>query len=148
MFAAVALLGASCYRAPAIAAPRRGALEATTTRSVAEASHAALGAFTDYGLAIEQFRPDTGLVETRWFDIVLMETAATNFPAGERVVRFRFLATPDYAARVTRIFMEPLRPSVTDRMGGRRTEQLVPRDHPAMEAGRRLLDLIRDRLEP
>jgi hypothetical protein len=148
--AAVTLVTASCYRAPAIAGPRRGALEATTVRSVAEATHAALGAITDEGLSVEQFRPDTGLVETRWFDVAALETGAATFayPAQERLVRFRFLAVADPAAGATRLYLEPLRPSVTDRMGGRRSEQLVPRDHPAMAVGRRVLDRIHDRLEP
>lgn len=143
-----AAVGLACYRAPARTQPLAGALVAATSRSVAQATEAALAALSDDGIAIEQFRPDTGLVESAWFDVALLERAAIDYPAEERVVRFRFLAVADSAAGRTRIYLETLERFSIDPLGGRRRQRLVPGDHPAMELARRLLERTTSRLRP
>lgn len=139
------LLSLGCYRAPARTHPLPGALQATTSRSVREAARAALATFNDDGIGVEQFRPDTGLVESAWFDVSQLESSATDYPPDERIVRFRFLAVADSTGGPTRIYLEVVQQAV-DPMGGRHREREAPRDHPAMDVARRLMDRLTQRL--
>lgn len=139
------LLTLGCYRAPARTHPLPGALQATTERSVREAASAALATFNGDGIGVEQFRPDTGLVESAWFDVSRLETGALDYPPDERIVRFRFLATADTTGGPTRIYLEVVQPAV-DPLGGRRRERVAPPDHPAMDVARRLMDRLTLRL--
>ncbi|MEK6610001.1 MAG: hypothetical protein AABZ35_03675 [Gemmatimonadota bacterium] len=139
------ILFPACYRSPARSRPLPSAIQATTTRSVREASSAALAAFNADGIGIERFRPDTGLVESTWFDIANLETAARDYPRDEREVRFRFLAVADTMDGPVRLYLEVTQHAV-DPLGSRRREREAPRDHPAMDVARRLMDRVTGRL--
>lgn len=136
---------ASCYRVSARSQPYAGAIQATTTRGVREAASAALASFNEDGIGIEQFRPDTGLVESAWFDVANLVTSAYNYPSDERSVRFRFLAVADSMGGPVRLYMEVVQRGV-DAFGGRRREREAPGDHPAMDVARRLMQRVTDRL--
>ncbi len=125
--------------------PFPGALRATSTRSVREIAAAMLAAFNDYGIGLEQYRPDTGFVESAWFDVMSVDASVQNYPVDEREVRFRFLAVPDSMGGPTHVYLEVVQPG-GDPLGGRFREREVPADHPAMGLARRLMDRLTDRL--
>lgn len=125
--------------------PFPGALHTTSRHSVREIAAAALATFNDDGIGIEQYRPDTGFVESAWFDVMNLDPSVQNYPADEREVRFRFLAVPDSAGGPTHVYLEVVQPGV-DPLGGRFREREVPSDHPAMGLARRLMNRLTDRL--
>ena len=142
--AASALLLLGCYHAGRTH-PLPGALRATSTHSVREIATAALAALDEKGIAVEQYRPDTGLVESVWFDVSTLEARARDYPPGERGVRFRFIAVADTAGGATHIYLEVVQHGL-DPLGSRRSEREVPSDHPAMSVARQLMDRLTDRL--
>jgi hypothetical protein len=143
LLAALALAG--CYRLAARTGPAEGSIEVMLRRGYADAARAALQALNAEGIGIEQFRPDSGLVESVWYDIAQLEPAARDYPADERTVRFRFIAVPD-TARGTRMWVETLQASTIDPLGSRRRERPVPGDHPALRVARRLIEQVELRL--
>lgn len=125
--------------------PLPGALHTTSPHSVREIAAAALATLNAHGLSVEQYRPDTGLVESAWFDIMNLEPQAQSYPTDEREVRFRFLAFPDSAGGPTHVYLEVVQHGL-DPVGGRFREREVPSDHPAMQVARDLLQRVTDRL--
>ncbi len=125
--------------------PLPGALHTTSPHSVREIAAAALAILNGHGISIEQYRPDTGLVESAWFDVMMLEPRAQDYPADEREIRFRFLAFADSAGGPTNIYLEVVRHGM-DPLGGRLREREVPSDHPAMQVARDLLQRLTDRL--
>lgn len=145
LLAALLAVAAGCYHGAAPTGPREGALSATTRKSVREASQAALASLNDDGIGALYFRPDTGLVESDWTDLTPLESSVRDYPADERVARFRFVITLDSLGTTTKIYLEVLQPAV-DPLGNRRRERMVPSDHPAMDLARRMMDRLKERL--
>lgn len=142
---AAALVLTACYRAAARTGPAEGSLSVVVQRGYADAARAALQALNAEGIGIMQFRPDSGLVESAWYDIAQLEPSARDYPTDERTVRFRFVAVPD-SARGTRVWVETLQAATIDPLASRRRERHVASDHPALRTARRLLDQIELRL--
>jgi hypothetical protein len=142
--AASLLLLLGCYHGTRTH-PLPGALRATSTHSVREIAAAALATLNGHGISVEQYRPDSGLVESAWFDIVTLDPRAQDYPADEREVRFRVLAVADPAGGPTHVYLEVVQHGV-DPLGSRFREREVPSDHPAMSVARRLMDRLTDRL--
>lgn len=143
--AALLVLAGGCYHGTAPTGPRKGALHATTHKSVREASRAALATLSDDGINALYFRPDTGVVESDWTDITHLEPTVADYPVDERVVRFRFLITLDTLGTTATVYLEVLQPAV-DPMGNRHRERMAPQDHPAMSLARRMMDRLKERL--
>jgi hypothetical protein len=126
--------------------PLPGAIDAFTTSSVVEATRAAAYVLQTEGIGVQQVRTDTGLVESAWYDIALLVPSARDYPADERMVRFRFVAQVDTTRARTHMWLETLQALNIDPLGGRRRERHVPSDHPAMATARRLLERVESRL--
>jgi len=142
--AASLLLSLGCYHGTRTH-PLPGALSAASTHSVREIAAAALATLNGHGISVEQYRPDSGLVESAWFDIVTLDSRAQDYPADERQVRFRFLAVADPAGGPTHLYLEVVQHGV-DPLGSRFREREVPSDHPAMAVARGLLIRLTERL--
>ena len=142
--AASLVFAVGCYHG-ARTHPLPSALRSTSTRGVREIAAAMLATFNDDGIGVEQYRPDTGLVESVWFDLSALEPLARDYPPDEREVRFRFLAVPDTAGGLTHVYLELVQHGV-DPFGSRLREREVPGDHPGWTVARRLMERLTNRL--
>jgi len=144
--ALVGLLGAAACVSGTLRPVRPGA-EFQVDASPPAALEVALGAVTALGLPLRLHDPEAGVVETNYTDIVQYYPEASQFPLGERLVRFRLivvLADTGYGSTVA--IEARYSPFMT---GGddtsRNRERAIPRDHPAMEMVRELQAAITTR---
>ncbi len=106
---------------------------------------AALQAITDRGLPLRESNPDAGIIETDYVDMASYYQEATYYPFAERIVRFRVLVTDDPQSGDTRLAIQGIySPFSTGLSNTRRNERAIPRDHPAMQLVRSLVDHIRE----
>lgn len=106
---------------------------------------AALQAITDQGLPLRESNPDAGVIETEYVDIASYYREATQYPFAERIVRFRVFVTDDPQSGDTRLAIQGIySPFSTGLSNTRRNERAIPRDHPAMQLVRSLVDHIRE----
>lgn len=89
-----------------------------------------------------------GQVETEYVDIATYLGQAANYPLAERLVRFIVTAVPDPNSSATLVAIRALYdPFRTGLSNTRRGERGIPRDHPAMELVRDLMEQIRQQSE-
>lgn len=105
---------------------------------------AALKAVTDQGLPLREAEATNGVIQTNYVDISSFDRmGASQYPASERLVRFRVLigTNPNGPGSVIAIFgiYAPFRAGISN---SERNERAVPRDHPAMSVVRDMRDAI------
>lgn len=119
-------------------------VEETMSASPTVVFQAALQAVTDQGLPLREAEPSTRVIQTNYVDVASFDPlGAAQYPASERLVRFRVLVAPnpEGAGSMIAIFgiYAPFR---TGYSTSERNERAVPRDHPAMAIVRMIRDDI------
>lgn len=105
---------------------------------------AAVKAVTDQGLPLREADPSARVVQTDYVDVASFEPlGASQYPASERLVRFRVLVgpNPQGPGSVVAIFgiYTPFRMGLST---SERNERAIPHDHPAMSLVHRIRDDI------
>jgi len=122
----------------------RPSVEEVMQASPAVTFQAAVRAVTDQGLPLREAEPSTRVIQTDYVDISGFDPmGASQYPASERLVRFRVLVgpNPQGAGAVVAIYgiYAPFRTGFST---SERNERAIPRDHPAMAVVRRIRDDI------
>jgi len=105
---------------------------------------AALEAVTNQGLPLREADLSTRAIQTDYVDVASFEPlGASQYPAAERMVRFRVLVgpNPQGPGSVVAIFgiYAPFRLGIST---SERNERAIPHDHPAMSLVHRIRDDI------
>jgi hypothetical protein len=128
--------------------PVRPAAEEVVAARVSLVHPAAIRAVTDQGLPLRFTDAAAGIVETDYVDIATYRQDAIQYPSAERLVRLRIVVTPHEESPASRLTVyalySPFRAGLTDE---RRGERAVPRDHPAMDLVRRIVEQVRKMTE-
>jgi hypothetical protein len=104
---------------------------------------AALSAVTDLGLPLRFMDPAGGVIETDYVDIITYRRDATQYSAPERLVRFRIVVMAHESTPASRFTVYGLySPFRTGLSNTRRGERAIPRDHPAMDLVRRMVQSV------
>ncbi len=145
----LALLGflAACQ------APATNATPATakvTVRKIVAASvhvtiRATLNVLSDQGMGLRIVDEDAGRVETEYFDLTNLQSEAQNYPPAERSVRMLFQVRPDTLGRGSILLVSTVyQPFNSGIEGSRRSEHLVPSDHPGATYAKKILAKIEE----
>jgi hypothetical protein len=104
---------------------------------------AALSAVTDLGLPLRLVDAAAGVVETDYVDILAFRPDATQYSPPERLVRFRIVVAAHESGPASRLTVYGLyAPFRTGLSNVRRGERAIPRDHPAMDLVRRMVQHV------
>lgn len=137
----VALLLAACSSGPR--APEPAAVEGLVNASVSVTLQASVEAIAEEGIPLDQFDPDTRFAQTGYFDIVTKLPSARDYPASERLVRFRFLVSPDTLGRGSHLAIQALYQWSATGVYSERNDRAVPRGHPGISYSRTLFERVR-----
>lgn len=135
--AAALVVGCAGSSAPKAFKPT---LEERVTASPSTVFQAAVKAVSDEGLPLREADPAGRVIQTDYVDMQTFDPlGASQYPASERLVRFRILiaANQEAAGSVIAIFgiYAPFR---TGYSTSERNERAIPRDHPGMQLVRDL----------
>jgi hypothetical protein len=121
------------------------AAEEVTAASVSRTYAAALRAVTDLGLPLRMADQAGGVIETDYVDIAAYDPLAQQYPAPERLVRFRVLSLPhDAGPESSRLTVFAIYAPFREARGtSRQGERAIPRDHPGMDLVRRMVADVR-----
>jgi hypothetical protein len=145
----VAPLGvlAACQTPATSATPGTGAV---TVRKIVNASvhvtiRATLNVLSDQGLSLRIADEEAGRIETEYFDLTQLQPEAQNYPAAERSVRMVFQIRPDTLGRGSVLLVSTVyQPYNIGIQGSRRSEHLVPPDHPGATYTKKILTKIEE----
>lgn len=145
----VAPLGvlAACQTPAARATPGTGAV---TVRKIVSASvhvtiRATLNVLSDQGLSLRIADEEAGRIETEYFDLTQLQPEAQNYPEAERSVRMVFQIRPDTLGRGSILLVSTVyQPYNVGMEGSRRSEHLVPPDHPGATYTKKILAKIEE----
>lgn len=140
---AVAVLLAGCATSSAPKALKPSVEEAFQAQP-AVVYQAALKAVTNQGLPLREAAPDTWVIQTDYVDVASFDPlGASQYPASERLVRFRVLIAPSQQGPGASLAIFGIyAPFRTGYSTSERNERAIPRDHPAMGIVRELRDAI------
>ena len=139
--------------ATACASPNTTATPATakvTVRKIISASvhvttRATLNVLSGEGLSLRITDEDAGRVETEYIDLTALEPEAQNYPAAERLVRMVFQIRPDTLGRGSILLVSTVyQPYNVGLQGTRRSEHLVPADHPGATYTKKIVAKIEE----
>jgi len=137
---ALALL-AACSSGPR--APEPAAVEGVVNASVSVTLQASIDAIAQEGIPLEKFDPDQRYAQTGYFDIVSKLPGARDYPANERLVRFRFLVSPDTLGRGSQLAIQALYQWSATGVYSERNDRAVPKGHPGITYARTLFERVR-----
>ena len=139
----VAILLAACVSSSG-PKPLKPSLEETFPAEQAVVYQAALKAVTDKGLPLREAAPDTRVIQTDYVDIASFDPlGASQYPASERLVRFRILIAPSQEGPGSAVAIFGIyAPFRTGYSTSERNERAIPRDHPAMGMVRDIRETI------
>lgn len=123
--------------------PEPAAVEGTIDAAVSVTLQASVDAIAQEGIPLDKFDPDTRYAQTGYFDIVTKLPEARTFPAAERIVRFRFLVTPDTLGRGSHLAIQALYQPFSTGVYSERNDRAVPTGHPGITFARRLFERTR-----
>src|SRR6267154_351759 len=143
----LALLGmlAAC-QAPATnatPAPANATVRKIVSASVHVTTRATLNVLSDEGLGLRRVAEDAGRIETEDFDVTQFQPEAQNYPSAERRLRMSFQLRPDTLGRGSIVVISTVyQPYSVGIEGSKRSEHLVPSDHPGATYTKKILAKI------
>jgi|SRR6266567_1480807 len=139
--------------AAACSSPNTTATPATahvTVRKIVSASvhvttRATLNVLSDEGLGLRLVAEDAGRIETEYFDVTQFQPEAQNYPLAERRLRMSFQIRPDTLGRGSIVLISTVyQPYSVGIEGSKRSEHLVPSDHPGATYTKKILAKIEE----
>jgi hypothetical protein len=127
--------------------PIRPAAEEVVAARATLVHPATIRAVTDLGLPLRFTDASAGIVETDYVDISGYRQDAVQYPIAERLVRLRIVVVPHEEAPASRLTVYALYSPFRAGTDERRSERAVPRDHPAMDLVRRIVEQVRKMTE-
>lgn len=123
--------------------PEPAAVEGLVDAAVNVALQASVDAIAQEGLPLDKFDPESRYAQTGYFDIVTKLPEARTYPSAERIVRFRFLVSPDTLGRGTHLAIQALYQPFATGVYSERNDRAVPKGHPGITFARRLFERAR-----
>lgn len=124
-------------------APEPAAVEGLVNASVTVTLQASVEAIAQEGIPLDMFDPDGRYAQTGYFDIVTKLPGARDYPANERIVRFRFLVSPDTLGRGSHLAIQALYQWSSTGFYSKRNDRAVPKGHPGVSYSRTLFERVR-----
>jgi hypothetical protein len=130
--------------APGHPTPRRAqvTLHSLVDAAVQPTLRAAVRALGNEGLTLRQADEDAGVVETEYFDLATVDPHSESYPDEQRTVRLRITVAADTLGRGSVVDLVALYQPFQIGLGGRNNERPVPRDHPAVQYARKVMEEI------
>jgi hypothetical protein len=126
-------------------APSDASVKGLVGASVQITFRAATQVVTEVPLALYIADEARGVIETPYFDLTPIDFSAERYPERERLVRVIVVVAPDTLGRGSRVAIRTVYQGLGGQVQSRRTERLVPRDHPGTALAQDLLDRIEKR---
>jgi hypothetical protein len=138
---AAVVLAACVHSAPKTLAP---SIEETVNGTPDATFQAALQSVSNQGLPIREADPASHVIQTEYVDMSQYDPqGAAQYPASERVVRFKILIAPNPNGPGSSVAIFGLyAPFTIGFATSERNERTIPKEHPGMKIVRRIRDDI------